>query len=97
MLTLIQSLVLGLLQGVTELFPISRLGHSVVFPSLVGWHTDQHDPAFVTFIVITHLATALVLFAFFWDDWHKIITGIFRSLRLRSIEAEDTTRGSAGF
>jgi undecaprenyl-diphosphatase len=90
MLTLLQSLVLGLLQGVTELFPISSLGHTVILPSLVGWRVDQYDPAFLTFIVVTHLATALVLVGFFWEDWRKIIAGIFRSLQRRSIEIEDT-------
>jgi undecaprenyl-diphosphatase len=89
MLTLLQSLVLGLLQGVTELFPISSLGHSVILPSLVGWRVDQHDPAFLTFIVVTHLATALVLLAFFWDDWQKIVAGVLRSLQRRSIDIED--------
>jgi undecaprenyl-diphosphatase len=65
MLNLFQSLVLGLHQGVTELFPISSLGHTVVLLSLLGWRIDQYDPAFLTFIVVTHLATALVLLGFF--------------------------------
>src|SRR5271166_5972841 len=90
MLNLFQSLVLGLLQGVTELFPISSLGHTVILPSLFGWRIDQYDPAFLTFIVVTHLATALVLLGFFWDDWVKIIAGILRSLQRRSIDVEDT-------
>ena len=90
MLNLFQSLVLGLLQGVTELFPISSLGHTVILPSLFKWRIDQYDPAFLTFIVVTHLATALVLLGFFWDDWVKIIAGILRSLQRRSIDVEDT-------
>jgi undecaprenyl-diphosphatase len=90
MLNLFQSVILGLLQGVTELFPISSLGHSVILPKMLGWHIDQRDPAFVTFIVITHFVTALVLLVFFWGDWQKIIAGIFRSLRTRSIEIDDT-------
>lgn len=90
MLTIFQSLVLGLLQGVTELFPISSLGHSVILPSLLGWQIDQSNPAFVTFIVVTHVATAIVLFFFFWEDWKRIIAGIFRSLAKRQIRTEDT-------
>lgn len=90
MLTIFQALILGLLQGITELFPISSLGHTVIFPTLVGWHINQKDPAFLAFIVVTHLATALALLAFFWDDWWKITRGIFRSLRLRIIDPEDT-------
>lgn len=90
MLSVTQSLVLGLLQGVTELFPVSSLGHSVIFPTLVGWRVDQHDPTFLTFIVVTHLATALVLFLFFFDDWKRILGGMLRSLRIREIRADDT-------
>jgi undecaprenyl-diphosphatase len=90
MLNLTQSLILGLLQGVTELFPISSLGHTVILPSLFGWRIDQYDPAFLTFIVVTHLATALVLLGFFWSDWLKIAAGLVRSLKERAIEPEDT-------
>ena len=57
---------LGLLQGVSELFPVSSLGHSVILPRLVGWNIHQNKPNFLTFLVATHLATALVLLAFFW-------------------------------
>ena len=90
MLNLLQSLILGALQGVTELFPISSLGHTVILPSLFGWRIDQSDPAFLTFIVVTHLATALVLLGFFWSDWWKIAAGVVRSLKNRAIETEDT-------
>src|SRR5260370_15436767 len=57
---------------------------------MLGWQVDQYDPAFLTFIVVTHLATALVLVGFFWEDWRKIIAGVFRSLQRRSIDIEDT-------
>lgn len=90
MLNIFQAFVLGLLQGVTELFPISSLGHSVIIPSLIGWHIDQGDPAFMTFVIVTHLATALVLFVFFWRDWCAIVAGIFRSLAERKIDMKDT-------
>ena len=82
-----QAIVLGALQGVTELFPISSLGHSVILPSLLGWNIHQNDPYFITFLVATHLATALVLLGFFWRDWVRIIKGIGRSLRDRRIGA----------
>jgi undecaprenyl-diphosphatase len=85
-----QAVALGLLQGVTELFPISSLGHSVVFPKLVGWDIHQNDPYFITFLVATHLATALVLLGFFWRDWVRILAGIGRSLRDRGIAEHDT-------
>ncbi len=80
-----QSVVLGLLQGFSELFPISSLGHSVILPRLFGWNIHQNDPFFVTFLVATHLATAFVLLGFFWGDWVRIVRGMGRSLAAREI------------
>src|SRR5436190_17171615 len=85
-----QAVVLGLLQGFSELFPISSLGHSVVAPKLLGWHIRQNDSFFITFLVATHLATAIVLLGFFWRDWVRILRGIGRSLRDREIDPGDT-------
>jgi len=82
--------VLGLLQGVSELFPVSSLGHSVILPKLLGWNIHQNDKYFITFLVATHLATALVLLGFFWRDWVRIIKGLGRSLRDRGIDPADT-------
>ena len=84
-----QGAMLGLLQGVSELFPVSSLGHSVILPKLVGWNIHQKDPYFLTFLVATHLATALVLLAFFWRDWVRIVKGLGRSLREREIAPDD--------
>ena len=81
---------LGLLQGVSELFPVSSLGHSVILPRLVGWHIHQNAPYFLTFLVALHLATALVLLGFFWRDWVRIVKGLGRSLRDREIAGNDT-------
>ncbi len=80
---------LGLLQGVSELFPVSSLGHSVILPRLVGWHIHQNDKFFITFLVATHLATAVVLLLFFWRDWVRILKGVGRSLRDRGIAPDD--------
>jgi undecaprenyl-diphosphatase len=85
-----QAIVLGLLQGVSELFPVSSLGHSVILPSLLGWNIHQNDKFFITFLVATHLATALVLLGFFWHDWVRIVKGLGRSLRDREIRPDDT-------
>ena len=87
-ITYFQGAILGLLQGVTELFPISSLGHSVILPSLFGWNIHQNEPYFLSFLVATHLATALVLLGFFWRDWVRIVKGIGRSLRDREIGAD---------
>jgi undecaprenyl-diphosphatase len=90
LITYWQAIVLGLLQGFSELFPISSLGHSVILPSLLGWDIHQNDPYFLAFLVATHLATALVLLGFFWRDWVRIVKGLGRSLRDRGIAADDT-------
>jgi undecaprenyl-diphosphatase len=87
-----QAVLLGLLQGFSELFPISSLGHSVILPRLLGWNIHQNDPFFVTFLVATHLATALVLLGFFWHDWVRILRGLGRSLRNREIGADSDAR-----
>ena len=89
LITYPQAVVLGLLQGVTELFPISSLGHSVILPSLLGWNIHQNDKYFLSFLVATHLATAIVLLLFFWQDWVRIVKGLGRSLREREIRADD--------
>jgi undecaprenyl-diphosphatase len=84
-----QAVVIGLLQGVTELFPISSLGHAVILPKLLGWHLNQKEPYFLAFLVATHLATAIVLFLFFLPEWLRILRGLGRSLRDRQISADD--------
>jgi undecaprenyl-diphosphatase len=85
-----QAIVLGLLQGAAELFPVSSLGHSVVLPRLLGWNIHQNDDYFLTFLVATHLATAIVLLGFFRHDWVRIFQGLGRSLRDREIHPTDT-------
>jgi undecaprenyl-diphosphatase len=89
LITYPQAIVLGLIQGVTELFPVSSLGHSVILPSLLGWNIHQNDKYFLSFLVATHLATAIVLLFFFWRDWVRIIQGLGRSLRDREIAPDD--------
>jgi undecaprenyl-diphosphatase len=85
-----QAIILGLLQGFSELFPISSLGHSVILPHLLGWNIHQNDDYFITFLIATHLATAIVLFLFFFRDWVRILTGMWRSLAERQIRPENT-------
>src|SRR5690349_8410302 len=84
-----QAVVLGLIQGAAELFPVSSLGHSVIIPRLLGWDIHQNDDYFLTFLVATHLATALVLLGFFRRDWVRIVKGLARSLRGREIAPGD--------
>lgn len=93
MISNLQAIVLGALQGFSELFPISSLGHSVIAPRLLGWDIHQGDAFFITFLVATHLATALVLLGFFWADWMRIARGLGRSLRDREIADPDARLG----
>lgn len=94
MLTYFQSIVLGLLQGVTELFPVSSLGHTVILPSLFGWTNlvqAQSDPEsfFLAFLVGLHLTTALALILFYWKEWVHIVLGFVSSIRHRRISTPD--------
>jgi undecaprenyl-diphosphatase len=94
-LTYLEAAVVGLVQGVTELFPISSLGHNVLLPALVGgsWeaHLDVASPEspYLAFIVGLHVATALALLVYFWRDWVRIIGGFLSSIRERRVETAD--------
>jgi len=88
-----QAAVLGLIQGVSELFPVSSLGHAVILPHLFGWNIHQNAEYFLTFLVAIHFATALVLLGFFWEDWVRIVKGLGRSLRDREIRDSDARLG----
>jgi undecaprenyl-diphosphatase len=94
-ITYLEAAVVGLIQGVTELFPVSSLGHNVLIPALIGgsWATDLNVAApespYLAFIVGLHVATAIALLIYFWRDWVRIIGGFFSSLRERRIETVD--------
>jgi undecaprenyl-diphosphatase len=92
-LNFLQAITIGVMQGVTELFPVSSLGHSVLIPALVGgsWQAlvteqDQAESPYLAFIVGLHVATALALLLFFWRDWVRIIGGFVSSVRHRKLE-----------
>src|SRR5450759_3566746 len=76
-LTWPQALFMGLLQGATELFPVSSLGHAVLIPSLLHWSFKQSDPSFVPFLVLLHLGTAGALLVVYRTQWVDIIKGFF--------------------
>jgi undecaprenyl-diphosphatase len=94
-LTYAESAVVGLIQGVTELFPVSSLGHNVLIPALLGgsWARDLNVSApespYLAFIVGLHVATALALIIYFWRDWVRIVTGFLTSVRDRRVETVD--------
>ena len=97
-LTYLEAAVVGLIQGVTELFPVSSLGHNVLVPALIGgqWAKDLNVSApgspYLAFIVGLHVATAIALLIYFWRDWVRIVKGFFSSLRQIARPAEGTTR-----
>jgi undecaprenyl-diphosphatase len=94
-LTYAEAMVVGLMQGVTELFPVSSLGHSVLIPALIGgsWAQDltvsAPESPYLAFIVGLHVATALALIIYFWRDWVRIVRGFLTSLRDREIITAD--------
>ena len=90
-MTYLQAIVIGIVQGVTELFPISSLGHSVLLPELLGWDklvTGQSadESFYLAFLVGLHVATAIALLIFFWREWVRVINGFFSSIRKRRID-----------
>jgi undecaprenyl-diphosphatase len=67
----------AVLQGVTELFPVSSLGHAVILPAVLGFGIDQRAPEFLPFLVVLHLGTAAALLLYFRRDWLGIAAGLF--------------------
>lgn len=91
LITTAQAIILGLLQGVTELFPISSLGHTVLFPTLFRWHNivawqSQTESPWLAFVVMLHVGSAIGLLAYFWRDWIRIIRAFFATLGKRRVE-----------
>ncbi len=68
-MTFLQAILLAVVQGATELFPVSSLGHAVILPAVLGWHIDQDSPRFLPFLVVLHVGTATALLIYFWRDW----------------------------
>jgi undecaprenyl-diphosphatase len=72
----IQAIFIAILQGATELFPVSSLGHAVVVPALMKSGIDQRSPEFLPFLVFLHLGTAIALLGYFWRDWWMVFLGV---------------------
>ena len=68
-MTTLQAILMAILQGITELFPISSLGHAVILPALLHWNIDQAAEGFLPFLAVMHLGTAIALLGYFWRDW----------------------------
>src|ERR1700749_3020912 len=98
-ITYLEAAVVGLIQGVTELFPVSSLGHNVLLPALIGgsWASDLNvakaSSPYLAFIVGMHVATAIALLIYFWRDWIRIVGGFFSSIRHREVQTRDQRLG----
>jgi undecaprenyl-diphosphatase len=79
-MTFAEAMFLAVLQGVSELFPISSLGHTVLIPPLLHWHVDESDESFLAFVVVLHLGTALALLAFYRNEWVRIVRALLGSI-----------------
>jgi undecaprenyl-diphosphatase len=91
LITTFQAVVLGLLQGATELFPVSSLGHTVLYPTLFRWHNivawqSQPESPWLAFVVMLHVGSAIGLLIYFWREWIAIIRAFFATLGKRRIE-----------
>lgn len=91
LITTFQAIALGALQGVTELFPISSLGHTVLFPNLFGWSNivkwqSEPESPWLAFVVMLHVGSAVGLLIYFWRDWVQIVKAFFQTLRKRRAE-----------
>ena len=74
---MVQAILIAVIQGATELFPVSSLGHAVVLPALLHWNNfDQASAAFLPFLVMLHVGTAVALLGYFWKDWLALILGV---------------------
>jgi undecaprenyl-diphosphatase len=72
----VQALVIAIVQGATELFPVSSLGHAVILPAVLTWNLDQRSAAFLPFLVMLHVGTAVALLGYFWRDWLALVLGV---------------------
>jgi undecaprenyl-diphosphatase len=79
---------MGLLQGASELFPVSSLGHAVLVPSLLHWSFKQSDPSFVPFLVLLHLGTASALLVLYRTEWVAIVRGFFTAAMRGQIKTD---------
>ncbi|MGO9954605.1 MAG: undecaprenyl-diphosphate phosphatase [Solirubrobacteraceae bacterium] len=91
LITTFQAIVLGIIQGATELFPISSLGHTVLLPTLFRWQNivawqSQPESPWLAFVVMLHVGSAIGLLIYFWRDWIAIIRAWFVTLGKRRIE-----------
>jgi undecaprenyl-diphosphatase len=75
-MTFLQAILFAIVQGVSELFPVSSLGHAVILPAVLGWHVNQDSPQFLPFLVVLHVGTATALLVYFWREWWGLLLAL---------------------
>ena len=76
-MTFLQAIFFAIVQGVSELFPVSSLGHAVILPAVLDWRIDQDSPQFLPFLVVLHVGTATALLIYFWREWWGLLLALF--------------------
>jgi undecaprenyl-diphosphatase len=80
-MTLLHTIIISILQGISELFPVSSLGHAVLLPSILRWGIDQKSESWLAFLVALHVGTAVALLIYFRDDWLSVVKAFVRSVQ----------------
>ncbi len=91
-LSLFHAVILALIQGVTELFPVSSLAHGVIIPSILGWKINRQSEGFLPFLVVLHLGTALALLIYFYKDWINLFKGFFAGIKSKNLNINENSK-----
>lgn len=91
-LSFFHALILAVIQGVTELFPVSSLAHGVIIPAVLGWKINRQAEGFLPFLVVLHLGTALALLIYFYKDWINLFKGFFTGLKNKNLNANEDSK-----
>ncbi len=91
-LSLFHALILAVLQGITELFPVSSLAHGVIVPAILGWKINRRAEGFLPFLVVLHLGTAAALLIYFYKDWLKLFKGFFAGLKSKNLNINEDSK-----
>jgi undecaprenyl-diphosphatase len=90
--TLLHAIIIAILQGISELFPVSSLGHAVLIPKLLHWGIDEQSPSWLAFLVALHLGTAVALLVYFRDEWVSVVLALVRSVQRGQMSGDHDER-----
>lgn len=91
-LSFFHAIILAVIQGITELFPLSSLAHGVIIPKILGWHLNRQSEGFLPFLVVLHLGTAFALLIYFYRDWVKLIKGLFSGIKNKNLNINEDSK-----